>query len=247
MQPLINFIGTIICFVPAIAILYFVLDKYEGCYKEQKIFLSLLIGFFLGLISAIMEMFGFFTLIPKIEIIEGVRYVIYSPYIILSIFTIALFQNGIKSLILSLERFRQSTETVFYGASLGLGFGALYSFVVFATQFHGINNYKAFIPAVFFIIGIIFLHCCFGIILGYGSYKRKFFSYFICAVILQIILNIIFFYTFSITQEQLILPAVITFLFGFNLFLYVYKNIIPESLPENMKREMRRKLRRGLV
>lgn len=244
MQPLINFIASIVSFIPAIAILYYILDKYENCYEEQKIFLSLVIGFFLGLISAIMEMFGFFTLRAEIDYKENIKYVFYSPSLIMSIFVIALFQNALKSLVLSMKRFKQRTETVFYGASLGLGFGALYSFVSFSTIFTDINNYKAFVIALFFIIGIIFLHCCFGIILGYGSYRGKFFSYYIFAVLLQIILNVIFFFGSTLTtQEELILPAIITFLFGFNLFLYVYKNIIPDALPENMKRERRRKLR----
>lgn len=248
MQPLINFLGSIICFIPAIAILYYILDKNEDCFEEKKIFLSLLIGFFLGLIAAIMEMFGFFTLKPNIIYKDNIKYVIYSNYLIMSIFVIALFQNALKSLVLSWKRFRQRTDTAFYGASLGLGFGALYSFISFSVFFQNFNDYRAFISAIFFIIGILFLHCSFGIILGYGSYREKIFSYYIFAVILQIILNIIFFYGNTLTtQEELVLPAIITFLYGFNLFLYVYKNIIPECLPEKIKKERRRKLRKELL
>lgn len=243
MQPIVNFIGSIICFVPAVAILYFILKKYEGLYDEQKIFISLLFGFFLGLISAIFEMVGFFSLKPYVRIEGGLRIVIYDIFTIISIFGIALFQNALKSLALTMQRFREGS--VFYGASVGLGFGALYSFVAIAN----VNlDYNTLATTVFLILGIIFLQCCFGIIIGYGIHKKRFLSYFVLAVILQIILNIIFFYAYSLTRrEELIIPAIITFLFGINLYLYIDRNIIPDTLPDNLKKERRRKMRKGEI
>lgn len=238
------FIGSLVCFVPAITLLYFMLERYEGCFEDKKVFLTLVLGLFFGMFVYIFELVGFFNLNP---FAFGVTLL----SLISSILGIALLHQSIKMMILNMKRFRGKFDTTFYGSSLGLGFGAMYTFAAVVTQFENLDT--SFFISIVFIIGIILFHGATGVIIGYGCSIHKPMRYFFYAFLLNVLYNIfVFLYYVSIagvTEMSARLPALgvlatITIILGALIFSYAFYTILPRSLPENFKRLRRRLMRK---
>ncbi len=226
------FAGMIICFIPALALLFILLYRYEGCFDDRKIFKTFAGGMFLGIVALLFEITNVFSL--NRADLTG----------IISIFGIAFLHEALKTMVLNLKRFQGKFDTTFYGLSLGLGFGAIYCFYAVSSQLiKGIDT-ETFTINIIMILGIIQFHAALGTMIGYGVSLHKTIRYFGYAVGFHILLNAVFFGYSPVSINILIGLAFFTIIYSSILLFYNAKILLPKSLPEKMRKQKRRMLRK---
>jgi len=205
--------------IPALIVLYIVLKGYEEYYKEKTIFIMFIVGIIFGVIVAI------------------VRYLINPlPYLIIYIVIFAFFEQLFKTIVLNIGRFQGKKETVIYGLSLGLGFGAAFTpfLIITGTM---VSSELTFIFLVGFgSLGFIFFHAATTTYIGYGVYKFKLIKYLTIAILLQIPFNILADATRIYNSAYLTFSNLLLVLYGFLLFYYIVKKIIPKIKIQSRKR-----------
>ncbi|MDI6917158.1 MAG: hypothetical protein QMC80_05110 [Thermoplasmatales archaeon] len=226
-----TFAGIMIGFVPALAFLFIMLYKYEGCFDERKLFITFAGGMFLGMIGASFEMRQFFDMNSQ-----------YLDFCVLSIIGIAFFHEALKTMVLNMKRFQGKFDTTFYGSSLGLGFGAMYSFIVVARMFN-LGDYTSTSLGILAVVGIILLQGSMGCIIGYGCSIKRPIKYFGYALLIHLLFNFVVFAAYYIIPSLLF--VVFTIIYGTIWFYFITVYILPKSLPEKMKRKKRRMLRKA--
>ena len=195
--------------IPALIILYFSIKGNEGEYKEKTIFISFIIGIIIGFISAV------------------VRLITYIPFVLAYIIIFAFFEQLIKTIILNLGRFHEKRETLFYGLSLGLGFGSVFTpFLIIQGSALPNNDISFMILVAIGSFGIILFHGAAGALIGYGIYKRKLLFYLFSCILIQIPFNILIDLTRFYTDKYFLLYQAGLLIFGLIVFIYNYEKII---------------------
>jgi len=211
--------------IPALVLWFFALKGYEGLYKDKNLFLMFVIGVIIGVIAAVARFFVY----------------IY-PLTILLIIIFAFFDQLFKTVVLNIGRLQRKKETVIYGLSLGLGFGA--SFTPFLILAGGIPQEDTiiFISLIFVgALGYILFHAATATIIGFGVYKGKLVKYLLTAIILQLPFNVILDIT-RYTKDKLYPYSQIGLLiFGVIIYLYVVLKLMPNILKEPEKRKRTKK------
>jgi hypothetical protein len=226
------FVAMILCFIPALILLFVMLYRYEGCFDDRKLFMTFAGGMFLGIVALLFEISNIFSL--NGSDFTGV----------ISIFGIAFLHEALKTMVLNLKRFQGKFDTTFYGLSIGLGFGAIYGFYAISSQLIKGIDVELFIINTIMVIGIIQFHGALGLMIGYGVSLRKTFRYFGYAILFHIILNAVFFGYLSVSIKILVGLTVFTVIYGTLLLVYDAKMLLPKSLPEKMRKQKRRMLRK---
>lgn len=195
--------------IPALIILYFSIRGNEGEYKEKTIFISFIIGIIIGFISAV------------------VRLITHIPFVFAYIIIFAFFEQLIKTIILNLGRFHEKRETLFYGLSLGLGFGSVFTpFLIIQGSTVPNNDISFMISVAIGSFGIILFHGSAGALIGYGIYKRKLLLYLFSCILIQIPFNILIDLTGFYTHKYFLLYQAGLVIFGLIVFIYTYEKII---------------------
>jgi hypothetical protein len=199
--------------IPALVILYFSIKGNEGDYKEKTIFISFIIGIIIGFVSAV------------------VRLITYIPLLFVYIITMAFFEQLIKTIILNLRRFHEKRETLFYGLSIGLGFGSVFT-PLLIIQGSGLPDIDiSFISSVAIgSFGIILFHGATGALIGYGIYRKKLLLYLASCILIQIPFNFLTDLTGLYTDQYYLLYQAGLVIFGLIVFIYAYKKIIIKSV-----------------
>jgi len=198
--------------IPALIILYFCIKANEGEYKEKTIFLSFIVGIILGFVSAI------------------VRWIIYDPLLVY-IILLAFFEQLIKTIILNLGRFHEKRETLFYGLSIGLGFGSVFTpFLIIQGGTLPNTDISYILSVAIGSFGIILFQGSTGALIGYGIYRGKLLLYLFACILIQIPFNFLIDFSRVINDPNNLLYQSGLFIFGFFVFIYVYKKIIPQSI-----------------
>ena len=110
--------------------------------------------------------------------------------IVIFVIIFSFLEQIIKTMILNLKRFQDKPATIFYGFSLGLGFGSIYPLFLMISLSSELEFY-VYITILVGSIGLILLHGLTGLLIGYGIYKGKLMNYYIFGVIILIIANIL--------------------------------------------------------
>jgi hypothetical protein len=183
--------------IPALILLYISIKGWQGKFTEKTLFIM----FIVGIIA------GFFIAIIQAQIGLTIDLLIIYPFL----------EQIIKTVVLNLRRYHGKQETIIYGLGLGLGFGSIYppaSLLIPATN---INSTVDLIYVLMGAIGLLFLHGTTGAIIGYGVYQEKLAKYYLIAVGILIIANVI-----RIDYRIQWLNLVI----GIILYIYIQKKII---------------------
>lgn len=206
--------------IPALILLYISLKGYDEHYKDKNIFLSFVVGIIAGFISVLLETY-------TIEI--GILFIIIYPII----------EQLFKTIILNIGRLQGKKETTVYGLSLGLGFGSIFTpFSMITSNIQTADSYLILF-VIIGSVGIISLHGATGVCIGYGIYVKKLLKYFIFAIILHVPLTGIIFLTTLYKVEYLQVGLII---YGFIIYWFVTKKIMPRILVQNKRRNRRKKL-----
>lgn len=210
--------------IPALIILYVSIKGYEKHYKDRNIFLSFVTGIIIGFISAL------------------VRLVVGAP-VFLIVFAViyALFDQLFKTIVLNIGRLHEKSETVIYGLTLGLGFGAVFTpFLIIAASNNGVSSIISIILVAIGSFGIILFHAGTGTLIGYGIFSGGIIKYLIPAILLQIPFNLLIDAASLYSDEYFVFLQIGSVIFGGIIFGFVATKIMPRILNGN-KRRMRTK------
>ena len=192
--------------IPAIIILYFLIGRYEGKYKEKYIFLTFVGGIVFGTIIILMERISF----PSV----------YSNVLIFS-FLFSLVEQLSKFIVLNLKILSDAAQPI-YGASLGLGFYS--SFAAFFVGEIEINLDAIFL--IIFPISALFLSCSLGIILGIGIKRNEKGKYFLISLLLGMVSWIAI--IFSI--KDIYISSIFSTIYSVAIFYVIWKRYLPMAM-----------------
>lgn len=217
--------------IPALILLYIGLKGYEGFYKDKNIFLTFILGIIFGVIAAIVR----FVTNPLPSLALGfVNALIY-------VFTYALFEQLLKTIVLNLRRLQGKKETVIYGMSLGLGFGSSFTpFLVILGSVSSSNSLTFVSIVAFGSLGFILFHAATAAYIGYGIYKNKLMKFLIIAIIVQLPFNLIVETTRYYSKSYNIYLQTALVIYGLITFWYVIKNVMPNILKDERRKRSKK-------
>ncbi len=200
--------------IPALIFLYIGLKKFEGYFLEKIMFIMFVIGIISGFITVIVE---WITNFPRDILLIFVFVVLFS-----------FLEQIIKTAILNVGRFQNKTSTIFYGFSLGLGFGSIYPLFLIISLSQEIEVY-GYISILVGSVGLILIHGLTGMLLGYGVYNSRIIYYYFCSTLILIVANVLMkieYFQFSVI------------VFGIVVY-YICKIRIMDSLSTNSNKRKR--------
>jgi hypothetical protein len=127
-------VAAAVTIVPALGLLFYLLNRYEGYFEDARVFFSLIVGFFAGLVVAFLETVAFRFDSPEFAADAGP-----GTALLFYVGGYALVESAAKTVVLGTTRFRKRKDTPYYGAALGIGFGAMLALQVVAGRFSAID------------------------------------------------------------------------------------------------------------
>lgn len=126
-------VASVVTIIPALGLLFYLLNRYEGYFEDARVFFCLIVGFFAGLVVAFLETVAFRFDSPGFIADAGP-----GTALVFYIGGYALVESAAKTVVLGTARFRKRKDTPYYGAALGIGFGAMVALQVVARRFTAI-------------------------------------------------------------------------------------------------------------
>jgi hypothetical protein len=206
--------------IPALILMYISLKGYEGQYKEKNVFLSFVIGLIAGFITALLETY---------TIAVGVLFIVLFPIV----------EQLFKTILLNIGRLHEKRQTVIYGLSLGLGFGAIFTqFSLITIILQSGNNMLTLTLTIIGSIGIILIHGATGAYIGYGIYAGKLTRYVLIAILLLVPVSGFIFLTTLIEREYLQIGLVA---YGLIVYWYITTKVMSRILVDSNRRKRTKK------
>ena len=213
----------LIGFIPAAALLYFILGEFEGYFKDNKAFfmvtLGLGIGLGVGLFSMSFPLQNFFWTLVIVGFIEVVKF-----------------------FILLQKPFRLKHDATFYGMAMGAGIAAMMVFIY--IYYAGLAE-VAFRTAIFVLLlsyNYTLIQASTGALLGFGSYKGDFWRFLLRSFLISG--GHVFIMTFvwggRFGQAGSFALLAIGAIFATVIMFYIYNITIPSTIPKEMKRAMKK-------
>lgn len=213
-----TFIVSAVNFIPAAFLLYFILGRYEGYFKDNKAFFMIIFGLGVGMALGLFSLF-----LPLGDILWGLSFV-------------GLFEL-IKLTILIQKPFRLNHDTTFYGMALGIGMGAMY--IMVSSFYAGLVEIGGRTILFIFLLSFnyTFINSSTGALIGFGSYKGEFWKYFFRGFVFHGILGILMTIIWSGLNESAAFSLlIIGCIFNVLVALYIYNVIFDKTIPDEIKR-----------
>lgn len=252
--------------LPAVAALWYLLKRYEDYFEDARVFLSLTLGFFLGLLAIAMEVTVFPFQDPRFvqAMGEGSAFVFFT-------LGYAFFETGAKVAVLGSKRFRGKKDAPYYGAAMGLGMGAMMALGFVALNLNasealvatrnataagapGLGGYSvpSFLAMASVPLGAVFVHGAAGVYVGKYTGEGRLWKGWVVGTLLQFpVLGAYWLFWPSIGQGSVVVlfPAVMSLAYGLGLLAFartrVLDTIVPQHIRDQVRRERRRAARRG--
>ncbi len=230
-------LSSVIGFVPAVLLLYILLRRYEGFFKEKYIFIIFAVGLVLGMIITVFHLVSDEFILMHLDL-----------SILVFVFLFALFEESAKLVILNMPRLHLKHETVYYGAGLGLGIGSMaiiaISFKVFMDDPNAFGNALTIIGLVVLSFNYSLMHSATGVMIGYGCAKGEVLKFFFRAFIFHSVYNLLLLPFMWSLEGGMYASLFVATLFAIGLFWYVLSGLLPEAVPPDMQKKRRRDLRK---
>lgn len=248
--------------LPAIGALWYLLKRYEDYFEDSRVFLALIFGFFGGLFAIFMEMTAFPFAHPQFIEAMGV-----ATAFAFFVGAYAFFETGCKTVVLGMKRFRNRKDTPYYGAAMGLGFGAMMALGFVAINLNAVDANAAaqnitassiaystpsFLTMASVPLGAIFVHGAAGVFVGKGAAEGKLVKGWGIGALIQMPVLIaywLFWPSIGRGDVVVLLPALLALVYGLGLMHFVRKRvldtIVPQHIRDLVRREKRREARRA--
>jgi len=207
--------------IPALLILYIGLKGFEGQYKEKTVFLVFIVGLILGFIAAYAKSFILFGQLIFIGLL-------------------AVFEQLFKTIVLNIGRFQGKRETVIYGLTLGLGFGAVFTPYIIISVNALIGDALALGIIALGSLGIVFFHGATGAYIGYGVYQGKLMTFLIPAILVQIPFSFLVDLMIVSSDESLTVElglALVLVFYGAVIYWIMAKKVMSRMLMQGQRRK----------
>lgn len=238
--------------VPAMGLLWLMLHRYEGYFEDARVFFSLVAGFFAGIVVAFLEAQFDFAGVAFVASVGA------APAFAMFVLGYAFFEAGAKTIVLGLSRFRRRKDTPYYGAAVGLGFGAMVGMALVMAALNSaahpaLPDYTLlpFMGVVAIVVGAILAHGGSTVWVGKGSAEGKLAKGWLQGAGLQLpILLCLWFYwpSFGQGNQVALLTPLLALAYGAALFAYadtkVLATIVPPEIRDLVAKERRREARR---
>lgn len=235
---------------PALGILFYLLRRYEGYFEDARVFFSLTVGFFAGLVVAFLEnvLFAF----DSDLFIEQAGL---ATAFVLFVAGYAFVETAAKTVVLGSSKFRKRKDTPYYGAALGIGFGAMVGLQAVALALTRTQLLDRSIDANWVLVFLLILLSAAGTILaagatgvwvGRGTAEGRLWRGLVHGALLTMpTLVCVWFFR----PAPAIIPAVASFAYGLGLVVITQRRIldriVPPEIRDQVLKERRREARRA--
>lgn len=239
--------------LPAMAALWVHLRRYEGYFEDARVFFSLIVGFFAGLVATSFEVALFPFADPLFVEAMGVWTAV--AFFVLGY---AFFETGMKTAVLGLRRFRQRKDTPYYGVALGLGFGAMAALLFVARGLQALQdpilddvsaNRRLLWQATVILVpvGTVFTHGATGVWVGLGSADGRLLRGWITGTLLQLpamaAMWLLLGPVGAYSDLRFVGAAVLSVGYGTILLHVTRKKVLDTIVPPEIRAQVRRDIR----
>ena len=239
-SPTLLFLTSLIGIIPAILLLYYVLQTYDEYFKDSTLYIFFAGGMILGMVSFVLNV---------IIVYNNSKFFNYVDIsILIYVLAFAAFEELMKYIILYLKWFRGQHSTTYYGVAFGLGFGAT---SIMAIAYRDIYMFPGAVLTNPYILptdlalslGYVGLHATTGGLIGFGSAKKIRWTMILMALGLHLVFNFIllgFWWVWYPTRfgDALLLAGI-----GLAGVYFFRKEYMSRSLTGKLSRERRRKMK----
>jgi hypothetical protein len=237
--------------VPALGLLFYLLNRYEGYFEDARVFFALIVGFFAGLVVAFLEAVAFRFDSPEFIAEAG-------PVTAFLLFMggYALVESAAKTTVLGTSKFRKRKDTPYYGAALGIGFGAMVALQTVARRFQDITTIGWALdgPTVLvvlltlaFAVSTLMVQAGSGILVGRGAAEGRLFRGLAHGALAQMPAFAFLWYGLVTDVAFIVTAAVLSLGYGLALVFWtrrILDRIVPPEIRDQVLKERRREARR---
>ncbi|MHB1261615.1 MAG: hypothetical protein ACYC2H_07845 [Thermoplasmatota archaeon] len=239
-------IAATVTIIPALGFLWYLLGRYEGYFEDARVFFSLIVGFFAGLVVAFLENGVFLFDDPAFIAVAGGAFA-FSMFVA----GYAFVEAAAKTVVLGTAKFRKRKDTPYYGAALGIGFGAMVALQAVARGLSQTALVERTVDAAWLLaFTLIILSACgtmlaagaTGVWIGRRSADGQLWRGLAHGALLTMpTLACLFFFR----PAPAIIPAVLSFAYGLGLVYYTQRNILDKVVPPEIRDLVAKERRRA--
>jgi hypothetical protein len=239
-------VAAVVTIIPALGFLWYLLGRYEGYFEDARVFFSLVVGFFAGLVVAFLEN-GLFLFDDPVFIASSGA----ATAFMLFVAGYAFIEAAAKTVVLGTAKFRKRKDTPYYGAALGIGFGAMVALQAVARGLSQTALVERAVDAQWVLaFALIVLSAC-GTMLAAGATGvwigrqaadgRLWRGLANGALLTMPTLACLWFFR----PAPAILPAVVSFVYGLALVAYTQRKILDKVVPPEIRDLVTKERRRA--
>lgn len=231
---------------PAMALLWLLLQRYEGYFQDARVFVSLTFGFFAGLVVAFLENVLFQFDGPAFTASAGA-----AQAFTLFVGGYAFVEAAAQTVVLGLGRFKGRKDTPYYGAAVGIGFGAMVGLQATALAITRAQllsrpldgqGVLAFALVAAMAVGSVLVAAAVGVWVGKGSGDGKLWRGLGMGTLVGApALACAWFFR----PAPAILPAVVVLAYGVGIVAYTQRRVLDRIVPPEIRDQVLKERRRA--
>lgn len=234
-------VGVLSGFVPAMGLLYLVLNRYEGFFDERRVFRMLLVGMFVG------------TLVTIGEWVFATEALPFAWAVLFAGLGFAVLEAAVKTAVLNSRRFRGRKDTPYYGAAFGLGFGASAALLVSARSaslsFAAVDSpatYVFYAILLQLVVGAIIMHAVTAVLIGQSTAQGIAFVGLARAVMAQLPFAVLALAIYYWQNPYSIAVPTVALVYAVGALVLTVRRVLDPIVPEELAREVRRAWRKQM-
>ena len=235
--------------IPALGFLWYLLGRYEGYFEDARVFFSLVVGFFAGLVVAFLEAAAFPFNSEEFVLSAG-----WGTAFLLFVGGYALVESAAKTIVLGTAKFRKRKDTPYYGAALGIGFGAMVALQSVALGFTRIGEVGwhwdlATVAIAAFVLmlayGNLLVQGAVGVWVGRGASDGRLWRGMAHGALLHMPLLVFLWVARLEGLFTISLAAVGAMVYGLGLVYYTQRNVLDKVVPPEIRDLVAKERRRA--
>lgn len=244
-------LAAVVTILPALGLLFYLLGRYEGYFEDARVFFALIVGFFAGLVVAFLENVAFRFDSPDFIDSAGA-----GTALLFYVGGYALVESAAKTIVLGAAKFHKRKDTPYYGAALGIGFGAMVALQTVAVRFQAIQDVGwAFDQPTALVVGLtvlfaaanLFVQAASGILVGRGVADGRLWRGLAHGALAEMPFFLFLWFGLVDRVAFIVAAALLGVAYGLGLVLWtrrILDGIVPPEIRDQVLKERRRARRR---